>query len=702
MGIIAMDLGTSNTCAVLCNTTENINVNSLGAQMQIVMPEGLGSELGSIPTILLYEENKPILIGTIAENEFGASRAKENYRLGAVFKPDIAISENAKKYMLDFLTLLRQGLEKLPEVQSQDLKSIVVGVPSQAEENYLNTLSQCLETSGFEEIAFLQEPVGALMNYVATQKLPPARAVGSTLVVDFGGGTCDLALLQGMKTVSNQGDMIYGGRLFDDLFYQILLESKVGLAQELKNTNNDYFVHWTVARRVKEDFSTAIAKLFENKAEKSSSNQFAEISTQLVYMWSYYDNEGKVQRRNESIELSFAEFKQRAGNYKASPELLQDLAGHKQRAGLSAYAKDFLEGKVVDLLHWFGIIVDTVINQHNNIPTVLLTGGSSSWFFTPLLIKEKLGTETKIIFGPEPHSDVAKGIGKFYLFQEQYQKAHQNLKDSLPDLNLALKDLIKQNLDNGISQIYDTKIKEYLQNVILIPALRQFREQGGSLGKLKEDIEERIIENSKNFRMLLSNNFAELGEEIVLDCRKEIKAWFKNEGIPILPESVQEARLNLEVYELFINLNNELWKNFIAGSASFLEFTSVISTAFIAGIVVFLLDPSLSGLTIVSIGGLTFATLFALSKLTGFSKQFKKLCDKIVLPPFARKKAYADEKLEHITSSTLQKSKDKFIAQIQKELDLPITKVLEAILKVVQDELNGLQIIKNIQLRHAK
>ncbi len=687
MALIAMDLGTCNTCTVLSLAEQNNNAIKI-----IILPAaGIGQEKGSIPTVLLYEQNIPILIGSIAENEFGETNNKNNYALRAIFKPDIAISEDAKKWMIDFLKILRQAIIKSPLISEEDINSILVGVPSQAEENYLNTLYECLETVGWKEIAFLPEPVGALMNYVVSQELPPARAINTTLIVDFGGGTCDLAVLNNLKTRANQGDMIYGGRIFDDLFYQILLEKNPKLENELKKTNNDYFVHWTVSRRVKEEFSEAIFKNQNNANDKVYD---------LVYTWSYFVR-GKIFHKNESIKLSLADFQRKAGNYKASKDLLDLLAGHKKRAGLSAYSKDFLDGKIVDLFTWFGNIVDSIIDRNDDIQTVLLTGGSSSWYFIHQLIKKKLGNDINIILGPEPHSDVAKGIAKFNIFKQQYEKSQSHLKKGLKSLEKNLKDLIAEKINNGINELYDNNFAKFLQKVILIPALKNYGESGGSLNILKVDMENRIKEHNNDFKHLLANSFENLSFNIVSACRQTIKTWFETEQIPILPESVHETRLELEINKIFGDLNHELWNNFIAGKALLLEFTSVLISSCITVLATFLVDPTLGGVAIATIGLTTFASLYAISKLSGLSSHFKKLSSRVILPKIIRKKIFAEEKLDKMTNSMIAKTKKNFIKHIVNEMSNPVDyadELHKAIMQIVNDELNGLQIINNIQI----
>ena len=104
----------------------------------------------------------------------------------------------------------------------------------------------------------LREPVGAVLPCLAAGALPPYLAARGVLTVDFGGGTCDLAVLRRADVVGRHGGMLYGGRLFDDLFYQLLLRRNPHLEAQLQREGNSYYVHWVACRRAKEEFSSSM------------------------------------------------------------------------------------------------------------------------------------------------------------------------------------------------------------------------------------------------------------------------------------------------------------------------------------------------------------------------------------------------------------------------------------------------------------
>ncbi len=95
----------------------------------------------------------------------------------------------------------------------------------------LSALQEAAQTAGFasDSIRLLPEPIAALHAHVPPGSLPPGSRVA---VVDTGGGTCDVAVLQttddpapgkDLLVVAQEGDDRLGGNDLDDLLYQWVL-----------------------------------------------------------------------------------------------------------------------------------------------------------------------------------------------------------------------------------------------------------------------------------------------------------------------------------------------------------------------------------------------------------------------------------------------------------------------------------------------
>ena len=96
----------------------------------------------------------------------------------------------------------------------------------------LAALQEAAQIAGFdgEAIRLLPEPIAALHAHVTPRSLPPGSRVA---VVDTGGGTCDIAVLQttddpapgkDLLVVAQEGDDRLGGNDLDDLLYQWVLD----------------------------------------------------------------------------------------------------------------------------------------------------------------------------------------------------------------------------------------------------------------------------------------------------------------------------------------------------------------------------------------------------------------------------------------------------------------------------------------------
>ena len=115
----------------------------------------------------------------------------------------------------------------------------------------------------------VDEPKGALLHHLWHKDFSPEEARRGILVIDFGGGTCDFAFLQSLQVSHSWGDMELGGRLFDDLFFQWLLEQNPGVLRMMEKAGDTYYVHSYLCREVKEFFSLTMARDRTEKVNKS-------------------------------------------------------------------------------------------------------------------------------------------------------------------------------------------------------------------------------------------------------------------------------------------------------------------------------------------------------------------------------------------------------------------------------------------------
>ena len=82
-----------------------------------------------------------------------------------------------------------------------------------------NHLSSIAKKAGLGRMKCMEEPKGALAWCLREDRISEDEARQGVVVVDFGGGTLDMALVDENGVREPWGDPIVGGRLFDDLFY---------------------------------------------------------------------------------------------------------------------------------------------------------------------------------------------------------------------------------------------------------------------------------------------------------------------------------------------------------------------------------------------------------------------------------------------------------------------------------------------------
>ncbi len=678
--ILAMDLGTSNTCIASCpepNTPTETGI----PKVRVIKPQEWHNPTlgGAIPTLILYKEGTPFLIGAAAEYEFGEAshNERQSYSLHSQFKPDIAVNEEAKAHMMDFLQLLSSRVPELAEAEQ-----VLVGIPSQAENHYQQILRQCLHSTGWKNAQFLREPVGALLHYIANGALPPSQAAKGVLTVDFGGGTCDFAYLRRADVVGRHGDMLYGGRLFDDLLYQVLLEHNPQLAHQLERENNEYYVHWVACRRAKEEFSAAMA---ENR----------EQSITVRVRWSYFDGR-KSQECSAYIEnFTWADFLQRAGSYSPTPSFLASLQEHALRAGLSPRGEGLLAGKRVDLISWFeDSFLETLksVRQENsqsasyaNMPMVLLTGGSSAWPFVQDVIRQNLGPDVKILMGDEPYADIAKGLAQYHILAAHLRQGREALKNELSSFmaDRIRRHAIERILENG-SQVLMQDMGTFLRDVILMPEFRRYREHGGALSTLMDGIAKNLVQEEVRVQQVLDVAMARMGRQIVDACRLELKNWFHEKGIPIVPERLEQTWLAVDMDSFVTHMGEELGKNTLNQGRNAAELATMVAGPGLAALAA---SGAPITATVIGVSGLVLMKVFNLNKW---------VVDQVLhvpTPSFIRKKLFSEERLEKLCNEQLEAFGAEFKKHILQSWKKSEGQIMAEAGRVAEEEILALNIL---------
>jgi molecular chaperone DnaK (HSP70) len=207
----AIDFGTSNTAIARWNTATE--------QAEIVKLPGFSQQITSLPPLipsLLYVEDADLgkVIAGQAVRDRGLDFAN-NPRFFRSFKRGIGADIQGFLPELDGKNLtfeqvgewfLRELITNLQAGREENLQSLVLTVPVDSFESYRSWLMEVCQSLAVEQIRILDEPTAVALGYgAADQEL--------LLVVDFGGGTLDLSLVQlAQGSAETQGFILKWGQ----------------------------------------------------------------------------------------------------------------------------------------------------------------------------------------------------------------------------------------------------------------------------------------------------------------------------------------------------------------------------------------------------------------------------------------------------------------------------------------------------------
>lgn len=510
--ILGIDLGTSNTYLYLGSP----DANGHGLPKPLTAPPESDSR-GSFATAVLYENDAPIAIGNVAEAEYNVHGDQGGVRyLATQFKPEIAkLDSPAQKWMRDFLAGLKKRLPR--DLFSGDLK-IFVGVPSLAREDFSLNLARCFTEAGWPRPESVRESDAAVVSCLQAGTLSIEDMERKCLILDFGGGTCDYTAIEGLDALQNGGDILYGGRLFDDLVFQRFLKEDA-FAKAISASPVAWYVHWVECRKQKEDFSEFINR------KAAAENDIENISFPMRLGW--ISAAGK--REEAYVEYDFATFLRDAENYQATSELLATLAQYKGRGGISAEGLDLLEGKQVGLISWLKKVLETV-DKKNQVRKIVLTGGSSRWHFTRELCA-RLFPQADCLESERGYEDIAFGLALFPVLLESREKARKLLERNLPAftsqaINRANDLIAAQTADMAdlcAAHIVDRDILPCLENAANL-----------TVGSLEEKIRASMLADA-DLMEIVHRKSAVLNQRIQEELEREFRLWLRENGVPLTP-----------------------------------------------------------------------------------------------------------------------------------------------------------------------
>jgi molecular chaperone DnaK (HSP70) len=330
-----------------------------------------------VPTQLLVE--KPDF--TVKGWGWGISKKLEEYdssentiEVVREFKSRLGESDEDDRYCSLFLKKLRNRICEVRgggELKKEEFLTCI-GHPEAWSEKRRNKLKEITTECGFPDVRLLSEPKAG-MHSLRVQPGPRAKfsALSETLlVVDFGGGTLDICLvktkelLRDPEIISSGGNDKLGGKNFDKILERMFF-----------GKNN------TISRKDYEEHNLLHFREDVTEAKEAASREFAEGGESLIR------NFQSPAGQRLSFEIKRDQFDGYCG------ETEYNYFGSIKSAVSEVFAKA------------------TEVSP-NDLTKIVLTGGSSNFYFMRKLMHEALALdEDKEIFqSEEPFTDIATGL----------------------------------------------------------------------------------------------------------------------------------------------------------------------------------------------------------------------------------------------------------------------------------------------------
>ncbi|MDR2404741.1 MAG: rod shape-determining protein [Deltaproteobacteria bacterium] len=582
--VLGIDFGTSNTYITIC---------PYGTKNK--MPLHLFGRTPAIDTAILYSDANHAdrdvfpIVGESATLTYGqadpSQMESEGYRYYANFKLDIVKSQIAKSLFVDFFKCVERdaALNGTPLRWSEN--QVIIGVPSEAPQEFRDTIKELAKKAGLGEVETLDEPKGALITDLGYSRFPLSDILDGYLVVDFGGGTCDFAFLRKGEVESSWGEMALGGRLFDDVFFQWFLDQNPQSLKELKSEHRDFYALTYLSRRLKEDFSETVTK-----------NPKAVFNMELG-------------RFGAIRGLSREEFLERAKAYSPS-STFSDFQG---KFGIDLGEK--LEQGKVDLLAWFEKALFQGLDS-GKVRAVSLAGGSSRWFFVrDILIKNLSLSQKKILNSPNPFGAISEGLAILPAVKQDFDTIKKNIqRDRESFFQNRILRFVKDSLNQAQEKLVNRILDDFFQHS-LVPALKAHKDESTNIHALEREIESLSQAYNPKLRALVEESVAGQFGAIYTIAQRKIEEWLSSYKVAAAGKLVYDAA-SLGPVKVELSMGDELAEPLylaIGGIVSTL--VGVLSASICGGAGIALLAAGPAGLLLGAAGGAALSgAIFILGK----------------------------------------------------------------------------------------
>ena len=439
-----LDFGTSKTAITWARTEINAPINDVAID---------GPNRKRIPTCVLREiDGNQVYVGYMAEEEFqmetDAARARLDF--SANFKPHIHQTREAREAAQFFLKAIAQKEGLASHLRRFSDKAILAaGCPVSWTVDGANTLKRILKEAGFPPAFVVLEPVGAALYFLTKGALLAGDLHRDIVVFDWGAGTFDVTLLRAgqLKIQSNNswGSNLFGGRLFDDLFFQWVIEiaEHSGRKSEVEKIKRQEtarkYLHGLLCRELKESFSSAY----------SSAHAINQTNRPWIHRHAVTIGGGDQKIDLGDFAVSrLSDLNGRIRSYRVSdmarPWLEQ--AHDEARPVERDFVEALLAGNAVDLSAWGSTLITEGLRTLGvgQDAIAIMTGGSCNWAWFRELVQTHrafAGSDKDVHLDDEPEMTIARGLARAYTIGTYSRQKIDQLVTARNSLTAALREL---------------------------------------------------------------------------------------------------------------------------------------------------------------------------------------------------------------------------------------------------------------------
>ena len=220
MAVIGIDLGTTNSLASVWKEGSPVIIrNSLGTMLT--------------PSVVGVDEDNNVVVGEVAKERLISHPEKtaSEFKRSMGTKTTFSLGENSFTPEQLSSLVLNKIKEDAEAFLGEEITEAVISVPAYFDDCRRNATKQAAEMSGLKVERLINEPSAAALAYMQKHGFED----GTYMVIDFGGGTLDVSMIDSfdsvMEILAVAGNNQLGGKDFNTAIYKHFLKEN-GLTED--------------------------------------------------------------------------------------------------------------------------------------------------------------------------------------------------------------------------------------------------------------------------------------------------------------------------------------------------------------------------------------------------------------------------------------------------------------------------------------